>query len=167
MPAREILGVPLALAALVFLLLALTSPVALVSQANEDATSLQELRIAERQIAVYAKRTGELPTDEALQAWASKRGLTVALSLSTAPLGCLKDFQKPINDSFIVGYWAGEWSECYASPSGATTLRPTVASLLASGLGWDIAVYLLIGLILGWAAWLLMRVKAHSVDEAG
>lgn len=164
MSARELIGVPLAIAALAFLLLALASPLAVVDQANEDEASLQELRIVERQIAAYVERSGKLPPDGALQAWAAERGLTVAPSLSTAPLGCLNNFQKPRNDSFMVGFWAGEWSECYASPSGTTTLRPTVTSLLGSGLGRDIATYLLLGLAMGWAAWRLIR--ARPIDEA-
>ena len=165
MSARELLGVPLALAGLLFLLLAIASPVLIAEQAKEDAASLQELRAVEGHIASLAARHREVPSDEVLRAWAEARGLSIAPSLSTEPLGCLNGFQKPKNDKFVVGYWAGEWSECYSSPSGATTLRPTAMGLLSSGLGTDIALYILLAFALGGTAWMLLRRPAHQSGE--
>ncbi len=166
MSVRELLGVPLGIVALGFLLLALASPFLLIEQANEDAASLQELRTAERHIAAYSVRTGRMPSADALEGWATTSGLKTASTLSTSPLACLNGFQKPRSDKFLVGYWAGEWSECYSSPSGATTLRPTVMGLLMSGLATDIVIYLLLGLTLGWVAWRLLHPKFSAADES-
>lgn len=55
----------------------------------------------------------------------------------------------------MIGFWAGEWSECISSPSGATTLQPDIWSLLRSGLWRELIAYLVLGIVLGWAAWML------------
>lgn len=155
MSAREIIAVPVALISLFFLLLTLAFSLLLIEQSEKDAHRLSELRSVQAYLDKSLSLRGSLPADERLRRWADAQQLDLASSVSTAPLGCLNSFGKAPQDLYVVGFWAGEWSECISSPSGATTLQPSVSGLLTSGLWIDLIVYLALGVGFGWAAWIL------------
>jgi hypothetical protein len=155
MSAREIIAVPIALVSVLFLLLAFAFPFLLVEQARKDAHRLSELRSVQSYLDKSLSSRGSLPADDQTRRWAEGQRLELASSVSTTPQGCLNSFAKAPQDRYVVGFWAGEWSECISSPSGATTLRPSVFGLLTSGLWIDLILYLALGVGLGWVAWIL------------
>lgn len=155
MSAREIIAVPIAMLSLLFLLLALIFPLSLFEQSRKDAHRLNELKRVQSYVDRNLAAGRKLPTDDEIRSWAETRRLDLAGSVSTAPLGCLNGFQKARVDRYVVGFWAGEWSECLSSPSGATTLRPSAWGLFTSGLWIDLAVYIALGTGLGCFAWVL------------
>ncbi len=162
MSARELAAVPLGIIALFFLLLLIGLPFAVVSQASKDARHLHAFEAIEAHIASRVDAIGEAPSDAALRDWADANGLEIPTMLTTSPIACLNGFRKPADDRFVVGFWAGEWSECYASPSGENTLRPSVSAQLVSGLAADFAIYLALALGPGWLAWRLLRPGSDS-----
>ncbi|MES2989391.1 MAG: hypothetical protein V4808_15940 [Pseudomonadota bacterium] len=149
---REIAAIPVALVSIFFLFLAIGGFFLLPGQAAKDRQALTQLKVAAEYAMRFEAANRRLPDSEQLQAWAKAQGIDMQ-SISTSPLGCLNDFMKPRDDAVLVGYWAGEWAECYAAPSGATTLAPSVWALLMSGLALTLASYLAIGLLAGLAAW--------------
>jgi hypothetical protein len=155
MSAREIIAVPIALVSLLFLLLALAFPFSLIEQSRKNAHRLSELQSVQAYLDKNVASHSSLPTDDQIQRWAGGQQLDLASSVSTTPLGCLNGFAKVPQDHYVVGFWAGEWSECLSSPSGATTLRPSVLGLLMSGLWIDLTLYLTLGVGLGWVSWII------------
>lgn len=155
MSVREIIAVPLALASIFFLLLALTFPLLLHDQSRKDAHHLAELQSIQAYLDRSVSAGKPFPSDHQIRLWAEERQLDVAYSVSTAPFECLNGFVKAPQDRYVIGFWAGEWSECLSSPSGATTLEPTMSGLLKSGLWIELAVYLVLGVGSGSAAWVL------------
>jgi hypothetical protein len=155
MSAREIIAIPIALASILFLVLAFSFPFLLLEQSEKNAHRLSELRSVQTYLDQTLSARKSLPKDDHLRRWAERRQLDLASSVSTAPLGCLNNFAKAPRDQYLVGFWAGEWSECLSSPSGATTLKSTVLALLQSGLWVDVVLYVALAIGLGWAAWML------------
>lgn len=156
MSARELAAVPLGIIALFFLILVVGLPFMVVGQASEDAMRLQAFKAVENHIASQIDIVGELPSDAALRDWAGANGLEIPASLTTSPIACFDGFQKPADDRFVMGFWAGEWSECYSSPSGANTLLPSIRDQLAAGRATDSMIHLLLALGSGWLAWRLL-----------
>ena len=144
------------LVAFFFAFVGATIPLMLPSQAADDRAYYQQFR----QAAAYVDSNGHLPTEAELR----RRnvyldGVTIWSSLAIMPQGCDADFSGAKSDRFVLGFWRGEWFECYAHPSGRTTLPMSVAAYLASGLGYNLAIYWLIAIGAGWGAIRLRRAK--------
>jgi len=164
MSARELAAVPLGIIALFFLILAIGTPFMVADEASEDAMRLKGFQTIENYVGMQVDVVGELPSDAAIRDWARANDLEISRYwLTTSPIACFDDFQKPPEDSFVLGFWAGEGSECYSSPSGTNTLRPSVRAQLASGLATDFAMFLLLAVGPGWLAWRLLNPKQDSV----
>ena len=114
-------------------------PLTLPEQAAEDRAYYERFKAA----ASYLDQHGRLPSD---------------LTVTTEPaLDCDPSFTKVESDRFVLSFWRGEWSECYAHPSGRTTLPLTVSGYLRNGLGLQLAIYWLIAIAAGWGAFRLWK----------
>lgn len=148
--------------AAIFLLLGLAIPLLLQEDVAESRQYLQQFQAAERFIIAHVAENGRLPDNLQLQSWAESEGLEADASwVATAPIHCDNDFERAADDRFVLGLWRGEWNECYSSPSGKTTLALSVRAYLASGLGYHLASYWLLAILLGWVAWWLRRRDAR------
>ena len=146
---RTILFLLLSLIAMGFALIGTAMPFHLPAQAAEDRTYYEQFRTA----AAYIDRGGKLPAAEELRRLDSvTTGPSIGPSLTTTPLGCDSSFTKAPTDRLVLSFWRGEWSECYAYPSGRTTLPRSVKAYLLSGLGVDLAIYWLIATVAVWGA---------------
>jgi hypothetical protein len=141
--------------AALFLLIAITDPLLLSKQAKVSREYLREFREAERYTTAELKRTGNLPAD--LESWADRRNYVMsAFEATTDSRMCEGGFGMGPNDRYLLRFWRGDWEECYASPSGRSTLLLTTGALLRSGLWKDLALYWLIAFgasIFAWQVW--------------
>lgn len=135
--------------AVAFALFGTTMPLMLSAQAAKDRAYFQQFRVA----SAYIVRSGKLPAGEALQGLErDTTGPSILSSLTTNPIDCGPSFRMAPNDRLILSFWRGEWSECYAYPSGRTTLPMRVTAYLFSGLGIDLLIYWLIAFGAAWVA---------------
>jgi hypothetical protein len=149
---RVIASLVFGIAAAVFLLLAISLPFQLRSQAAKDRIYYREFQHA---AAIYAHDISE-KGDNPLP-FAGGNGIGPLLRLENGD--CDGGFRKEPGDLFVLGFWRGEWTECFAYPSGRTTLPMSVWSYLGSGLGVDWGIYFLLAAGLGWAAWRIMPTR--------
>ena len=153
----------LCLVAFFFAFVGGTIPLTLPRQAAEDRAYYQQFR----QAAAYVDRNGHLPTEAELRRrTVYLEGVTIWSSVAIMPQGCDAEFFQAKSDRFVLGFWRGEWSECYAYPSGRTTLPMSVTAYLASGLGYDLAIYWLISIGAGWGAIRLRRAKRLAAQNS-
>ncbi|RYE95359.1 MAG: hypothetical protein EOO77_43000 [Oxalobacteraceae bacterium] len=133
----------------VFMLIGTTTPFMLRAQAAQDRAYYQQFRDA----SAYVERHGKLPSDDAIRRIedAATRP-SIWSSLNTTPLDCDPSFKKALNDRLVLSFWRGEWSECYAYPSGRTTLPMSVPAYLRAGLGIDLMIYWLVAAGAAWGA---------------
>lgn len=157
----DLLVVPLRLIALVILVLVLASPFLLFEEASREAADLRRLQSIAGHVSGYEDRNGRLPSLDTVRGWAESEELE-SVTLATSAVECRDGFEKPPADRFVVAFWGGERGECLSFPSGATTLKPTVRSLLASGLGIYIGILLFVGCAAAWAARRISRTKSMS-----
>jgi hypothetical protein len=135
---RTILSWLLILVAAFFAFVGVAMPLTLPRQATNDRAYFQQFR----QAAAYVDANGHLPTEATLRRLnVYLDGATIWSSLAMTPEGCDPPFAKATSDRFVIGFWRGEWFECYAHPSGKTTLPMSVMAYLSAGLGFDLAVY--------------------------
>lgn len=146
---RMILCFLLSLIAVVFAVVGTTMPLTLHAQAATDRVYYEQFQVA----ASYIDKNGKIPTREALRSFESNtKGPSIWSSLTTVPLDCDPSFKRASADHLILSFWRGEWSECYAYPSGLTTLPMSVRAYLLSGLGVDLAVCWGIAVGAAWGA---------------
>ncbi|WP_374296245.1 hypothetical protein [Sphingomonas sp.] len=160
---RTILCLLLGIVAAAFALIGTTMPLMLPAQAAKDRAYYQQFRVA----AAYIDRNGALPEGEALRRFEdATSGPSIWSSLNTTPLDCDPSFRKAPTDRLILSFWRGEWSECYAYPSGQTTLPMSVRAYLISGVGLNLVIYWLIAAVAAWGAIRLRpRRRASSVPS--
>ena len=155
---RTISCLLLALVAVGFALIGTAMPFHLPAQAADDRTYYDQFKTA----AAYIDRSGKLPAGEELRSLESATtGPSIWPSLTTTPLDCDPPFSKAPADRLVLSFWRGEWSECYAYPSGRTTLPRSGRSYLLSGLGVDLAIYWCIAVGAAWGA-IRVRPKRKS-----
>lgn len=147
---RTVFCLLLGLTAAVFAFIGTTMPLMLSAQAAEDRVYYQQFRAA----AAYLNKNGKLPADEMLR---RMENATIAPSIwsslgTSTPLDCDSSFKEAPGDRLILSFWRGEWSECYAYPSGRTTLPMSVRTYLLQGLGVQLAIYWLIAAAAIWGA---------------
>ena len=156
---RPILCLLFGLVAVAFALVVTTTLLMLPAQAAKDRAYYEQFRIA----SAFIDRSGKLPAGKALQGLERETpGLAIWSSLTitpTAPLDCDPSFRKAPTDRLILTFWRGELWECYAYPSGRTTLPMSVAAYLFSGLGIDLLIYWING---AGAAWAAIRLRPES-----
>lgn len=146
---RLMLFLLLGLVAVGFALIGTAMPFRLPAQAADDRAYYNQFRAA----AAYIDRSRKLPAgDELRRLESATTGPSIWASLTTTSLGCDPSFSKAPADRLILSFWRGEWSECYAHPSGRTTLPRSVRAYLLSGLGVDFAIYWLIAVSAAWGA---------------
>lgn len=145
---RTISCLLLALVAVFFAFLGGTMPLMLPSQAAKDRAYYQQFKTA----AAYIDKHGKLPTNE-MGGWqnAGDAGLMI-LSSPEIPDDCDPSFRKASTDRLILSFWRGEWTECYAYPSGRTTLPMSVQAYMLSGVGVNLVIYWLLAVVAAWAA---------------
>jgi hypothetical protein len=144
--------------AILFFLLAATLPFQLQEQALEDRAYYQQFR----QAAAYAERyaslnKGRIP-DDVLQGPGDRsdaKGIWASLSLHGS--NCGADFRHEPADRFTLSFWRGEWHECFAHPSGKTSLPMSLMGYLRGGLGWQWAVWWFVGMAAAYAACMFLR----------
>lgn len=156
---RIIFCLLLGLVAVFFAFVGGTMPFMLHSQAAKDRAYYQQFKAA----AAYIDKNGHLPESE-LGGW-QNTGDSGALIRSSPdiPDDCNPSFKKKPADRLILTFWRGEWTECYAYPSGQTTLPMSVQAYLVSGVGMNLAVYWLLAAGAAWGAIRLRPRKGASV----
>ena len=152
---RTVLFYALIVIALVSAFIGTTMPLMLPRQAADDRLYYQQFQAA----AAYVNKNGHLPTGQAIEALRPHSNEpSIWSSLTTEPLDCDPEFAKAPTDKLVLSFWRGEWSECFASPSGRTTLSMSVTGYLVSGLWRDLAVYWVVALV---SFWLALRLRRH------
>jgi hypothetical protein len=127
----------------------------LPSQAARDREYYQRFEAA----AAYIRNNGQLPASE-LGGWRETVGNGPLIrSSSKAPSDCDQSFEKAPADSIVLSFWRGEWTECYAYPSGRTTLPMSVRAYMLSGVGMNLTIYWLLA---GGAAWGAIRLRPRK-----
>lgn len=146
---RTILCMLLVLIAIGFALIGSTMPLMLPAQAADDRAYYRQFETA----AAYVDANKKLPVGEDLRAFEARTsGPSIWPSLTNTQLDCGPSFKKTPTDRFVLSFWRGEWSECYAFPSRRTTLPMSVRAYLLSGLGVELAIYWLIAVFAAWGA---------------
>lgn len=147
--------------AVLFLLISASLPFQLKEQAQDDRAYYQQFRLAADYAAKFSRQhNGALPDDESLRSLgdtSSARGIWPSLTASGGD--CENGFRQKPTDQFTLRFWRGEWTECFAYPSGATTLPMSVSAYLRSGLGVQWAIWWLICIVSAYAAFRLGRPK--------
>lgn len=156
---RMIFCLLLGLIAVFFAFVGGTMPLMLPSQAAKDRAYYQQFKAA----AAYVAKNGQLPASE-LGGWRNTgdAGPLIQSSLKI-PGDCASSFKKAPADSLILSFWRGEWTECYAYPSGRTTLPMSVQAYLLSGLGINLVIYWLLAAGAAWGAIRLRPQRGASV----
>jgi len=156
---RTILCLVLGLVAVFFAFLGGTMPLMLPSQAAKDRAYYQQFKTA----AAYIDKNGKIPANE-LGSWriTGDAGLLI-LSSPEIPEDCDPSFKKAPADRLILSFWRGEWTECYAYPSGRTTLPMSTRAYLLSGLGMNLVIYWLLAAGAAWGAMRLRPRRGASV----
>jgi hypothetical protein len=139
----------LCLVAVLFAVVGTSMPLHLSAQAADDRAYYNQFKFA----AAYTVRNGRPPAGQVLRELQSATtGPSIWASLTTTPLDCDPSFKEAPADRFVLSFWRGEWSECYAYPSGRTTLPMSVRAYLLSGLGVDLAMHWLVAISAAWGA---------------
>jgi hypothetical protein len=156
---RTIFCLLLGLFAVFFALVGGTMPLMLPSQAAKDRVYYQQFKAA----AAYIEKNGQLPASEP-GGWRNTVGDGPLIrSSNDIPNDCDPSFEKAPTDTRVLSFWRGEWTECYAYPSGHTTLPMSVKSYLLSGVGMNLAVYWLLAAGAAWGAIRLRPRRGASV----
>lgn len=160
---RLILCLLLGLIAVFFAFVGGTMPFILPSQAARDRAYYQQFKVA----AAYIDKNGNLPASE-LGGWRGPDSTSVLIrSSATIPEDCDPSFKKAAADRLILSFWRGEWTECYAYPSGRTTLPMSVRAYLISGLGFNLVIYWLLAAGAGWGAFRLRPGRSARTSSIG
>jgi hypothetical protein len=126
----------------------MTVPLRAPAQAAENRVYYEHFRAA----AEIIDKGYQLPSVEAqLKEQFTSTGPIIRTSL-TIPFDCDLSITKAAGDQLILSFWRGEWTECFAYPSGRTSLHLSVREILLSGTGVSIAIFWLVAAGAAWAA---------------
>lgn len=153
---RKLIAIPIGFLATFFLFLGIFMPFSLLDQAEDERRYLREFETVAAHADMVRRSSGHVVDDLELQQWAVGQQLQIGRSLLLSTDNC-PGFAKGRGDRFEVSFWRGEWTECYAAPSGRTTLNPSLWALLKSGLAIDIAAHWAMGVTLLLCCWWLVR----------
>jgi len=136
-------------------------PFDLASQARTDRFYYEQFRHA----AAYVERTGQLPEGSPLDNLEGRSIYPVLMDGSD----CGPAFKKRASDRFVLSFWRGEWTECYAFPSGETTLSMSLIAYLRKSSGQLLIAFWIVVLVASWGAARLTRVSrpASAVASDG
>lgn len=125
-------------------------PLALPEQAARERAYYQQFMAA----AAYLDRHGRFPVQkpEGARFW---RGDNWIFAGRSTPPDCGPTLRKAPGDRLILSFWRGEWTECYAHPSGHTTLLISVQAHLRSGGALAVVSFWLIAIGAAWGAFRL------------
>lgn len=162
--ARRAAAVLFALIGALFFLMAISLPSDLKRQAEKDRIYYQQFRQAATYAAAYARQhKGLFPSDEELQALGdTSNALGIWASLSASGGECDGGFKQDPTDQFTLWFWRGEWGECFAYPSGKTTLSMSATDYFSSGMWLDWAIWWLVAIASGYAAFRLAKRRPPS-----
>ena len=145
---RMVLCLLLGLIAMFFAFIGTTMPLRLPAQAANDRAYYEQFKDA----AASIEKNQQVSAEEVLRRIQPFQSYPYIQSSPTIPLDCNPSFRKAPTDRLILSFWRGEWTECYAIPSGRTTLPMSVSAYLLSGLGISLALYWLFAVAAAWGA---------------
>ena len=158
---RWVAMLALGLVALLTLGLAVAMPLAFPSQAEKSREYYQHFREAAMFVHDYAVKNGHLP-DIGSQ---PIPGIPEDYRILYITERCLNDsFETRRDDQFILAFSRRDGEECFAYPSGRTTLRTSASAYLFEGYGLGWASYWIIGLGAAWAAWTLGQRQTRKIE---
>jgi len=123
----------------------------------------REFRVAQIFVDAFSQKYGKLPSDAQLELFAYQNKLDdIAFTLTTEPVACGPDLTLANGDRYLLGFWRGEGSACFAVPSGRSNvlsfgeaLRLPITAQAAS---------CLVSLLLGWLAWRIWLRRGRPLD---
>lgn len=124
-------------------------PFDMAAQARTDRAYQAQFEHAAAEMA----RTGHLPGRAPA---GTPEGASI-YPLSTGGWNCPAAFSVPSSDRFVLSFWRGEWTECYAYPSRRTTLRTSLVAQMQGGAGQLLLILWLVALGAVWGASRLLR----------
>ena len=134
----------------------------LPGQAARDRVLYQNFSEAAELAEQHARKNGELPDSDALRRLTGD-GENTAFFIRASADGACEGFEKAEDDRFVLIRWRGDWNECFAYPSGETTLGLSVRGYILQGFGLGLALY---GLIALGSIWLIRRLWKQPVLRA-
>ena len=156
---RKIFFLLLSLAAVIFAVAGAGMLSGLPEQAAADRAYYQAFRATAAQVDKHGRLI-----DNDVYGWRNPDGVgPVIQSSAMVPGDCGPAFDKAPSDRLILSSWRGEWTECYAYPSGRTTLPMRVSAYLLSGMGVSIAICWLLAAAAAWGAFRLRPRKGAVV----
>ncbi|MDG2534753.1 hypothetical protein P6144_13910 [Sphingomonas sp. HITSZ_GF] len=157
--ARTCAAMLLIVAAIPCVLLGTFLPFALAAQAETDRSYFAQFQ----QAAAEMERTGRLP---ARPPAGTPEGPSI-YPVSTNDWNCPAALPVRRSDRFTLSFWRGEWTECYAHPSGVTTLRTSLTAQMRGSAGQLFLILWLVGIGAIWGAVRLMRGFRAAATAAG
>lgn len=139
---RIIACLSLSAIAVFFAFMSATLPSELSLQVEDNREYYRQFQAA----AEHIHRNGSLPKNDPDGFRAYPGATAIIGSSQDIPADCDAPFGKAAGDRVILSFWRGEWFECYAYPSGRTTLPMSVEAYLRSGLWVDIVIWGLIAI---------------------
>ncbi|WP_298172323.1 hypothetical protein [Novosphingobium sp.] len=141
----SLLAVALALG---FALIAASVPFTAQRSVEAHQIALADLKSAAIFANSFRARIGTNPPDDAMRRWAATEGRSdVAASIgidgdqsgNVFRVGCAQEtsFHPAATDRFVLSYWNGDFFDCFAYPSGRTTLLTSWQSVMSDGGGWS------------------------------
>lgn len=125
----------------------------LPAQAERDRVHYQNFSEAAELAEQHVRENGELPDSDVLRRLTGDDANT-AFFISPSADGACGGFEKAEDDRFVLVRWRGDWNECFAYPSGETTLGLSVRGYILQGFGLELALY---GMIALGSIWLIRR----------
>ena len=136
---RRVASIFVGLIGLLFLVVTLGIGSMLPAQIERDRAYYRNFESTAAYLAAYSDEQGKLEHEAASKRLA-ERARTGGVDIWLAgPEGC-GDFKAAQSDSFVLEAWRGEWFECYAHPSGRSTLAISVWEIV---IGWGLQLLLL------------------------
>lgn len=137
----------LGLIAGLFALIGTAVPFRVQVQAADDRAYYDHFKVT----AAGIDENGPLPSVEVLVKMERAPREPLILSSLTKPSDCDSSFKPAPEDRFVLSFWRGEWKECYAHPSGRSTLLMSFQDNLR-GFGPSLLIYWLIAATAAWGA---------------
>lgn len=165
---RRALIALLSLLAALCILVGVAVPVGLASQARQDRAYYKQFQRVSAYTAAFAGQHGHLPPEATIaKAIILSPPMDELYALPPkAPSICDRTFQVAPGDRLVLWFWRGEWAECFAYPSGRTTLPMTFASYLSGNLGLPLLFVWLSAFVALAAVFQLLRRRRQMVAEA-
>ncbi|NIJ22230.1 hypothetical protein FHS95_003945 [Sphingomonas naasensis] len=137
-------------------------PLDLASQAKTDRFYYAQFE----QAAAHVERTGHLPGPAQLGVLEGRSISPLSMAAPQAASDCGSRFQTEASDRFVLSFWRGEWTECYAHPSGRTTLPMSAVAYLKEGAWQLFALLWIVAIGAIWGAIRLTRAPRPTIAAA-